>query len=299
MDRLAALEVFVRVVETGSFTVVGRERRLSQPTVSRYVSRLESEVGARLLHRTTRAVKVTDAGMAFYASAARALRDLSAAKDDLLLGSNVHSGKVRVAASVAFGLRYVAPATAELGVTHPELEIELLVSDRTVDLVTENVDVAVRLGPVSDTALVARNLGTSEIVLVASRTYLETHGRPRNLRDLVSHRCVGHLGAHREAGDRWLLTTARGPTRVPIRATLRADSPEAVFAAVKHGAGVGVLARWMMREELASGELEIVLPQHAPPPFPIRALHLPHRTLPARVKVFVEHLAAFIRRRGL
>jgi DNA-binding transcriptional LysR family regulator len=290
MDRLAALELFVRVVEAGSFSAAARERRLSQPAASKQVAALERSLGVRLLARTTRKVTPTDEGLAYYErarEAVQALREAGAAvrTRDASLGGTLH-----VATSVGFGRVTIAPHVAGFLAAHPRLAIELHMADAYVDLVREGIDVAVRVGELRDDGLIARRIGTSERVVVAAPSYLERHAEPTAPQDLSTHNCVVYTGL--ATADRWPFEAADGVEHVAVRGNLRCSSGEGVLGAVLAGAGITCAPLWQVGPEIAARRLKRLLPRHRPLPLPIHAVWPTSRRLSPRVKAFVDHLEA-------
>lgn len=193
MDRLDAMQAFVRVVEVGNFSAVARELKVEQSTVSKWVAALEEELGSQLIQRTTRRQQVTDAGWLFYDHARGMLASYADVTAQLGAGGDLR-GRLRVGLPVVFGERYVTPHLARFARQHPKLEIELLLDDRYVDLVRENLDVSVRVGTPVDSSVRARTLARSRRRLVASPGYLKRRGRPQNPKALADHECLLHTG---------------------------------------------------------------------------------------------------------
>jgi DNA-binding transcriptional LysR family regulator len=290
MDRLAALELFVRVVESGSFSAAARERRISQPAASKQVAALERSLGVRLLARTTRKVTPTDEGLAYYdraREAVQALREAAAAvrTRDAGLGGTLH-----VATSVGFGRVSVAPRVAAFLAQHPRLSIDLHMADAYVDLVREGIDVAIRVGELRDEGLIARRIGTSERVVVAAPAYLEREGEPATPAELARHQCVVYTGL--ATLDRWPFEAGDGIETVQVRGSLRCSSGEGVLGAVLAGAGIACAPLWQVGPEIAARRLKRLLPRHRPVPLPIHAVWPTSRRLSPRVKAFVDFLEA-------
>jgi DNA-binding transcriptional LysR family regulator len=289
MERLSALELFVRVVETGSFSTAARERRLTQPAASKQVAALERELGVRLLTRTTRKVRPTDEGLAYYDRAREALqllREAGAAARARELGLG---GVLHVATSVGFGRLQVAPQVAGFLAAHPRMSIELHMADAYVDLVREGIDVSIRVGELRDEGLIARRIGSAQRVVVAAPAYLERHGEPRTPDELATHNCVVYSGL--ATVDRWPFETADGVQHVQVRGNLRCSSGEGVLGAVLAGGGVMAGPLWQLGPEIAARRLKLLLPGHRAVPLPIHAVWPTSRRLSPRVKAFVDHLA--------
>lgn len=287
MDRLAALELFVRVVESGSFTAAARERRLSQPAASKQVAALERSLGVRLLHRTTRKVTPTDEGLAYYERAREAVLALREAAADLRATGGRLTGVLSVASPAAFGRLQVAPRLADLLGRHPRLVVELRLVDPPVDVVRDGYDLAIRIGEMRDERLVARRIATSEQVVVAAPAWLERHGEPAVPADLAAHPCL--VDATSAAADAWAFEVADGVETVCVRGNLRCAGGEGVLGAVLAGAGIACAPLWQVGPEIAARRLKRLLLRHRPVPLPIHAVWSASRRLSPRVKAVVDH----------
>ncbi|MFO0566625.1 MAG: LysR family transcriptional regulator [Polyangiaceae bacterium] len=288
MDRLTGLRVFCRVVERGSFSAVARELGISQPNASRHVAELESRLGTRLLLRTTRRVSPTDAGRALYERASRAVSELLDAENEVSAGLASLSGPLRISAPGAFGRRFVLPVVAAFLREHERVEVELLLSDRPIDLIGEGIDLAVRITAPGFGTVVHRKLGQLAIVLVAAPSYLERRGVPRSVADVNTHDAVFHTDtrAHLAA------LVARGALAAPpeFRVRLVCDDVEAVHDAVLAGLGIAPIAKWLVADDLRSGRLVPVLPEFALPEVPVFAVFPAGRQHSARLEAFVREL---------
>lgn len=288
MDRLAALELFVRVVETGSFSAAARERKLTQPAASKQVAALERSLGVRLLARSTRKVAPTDEGLAYYERAREAVQALREAAAAVGVRARELGGTLHVATSVGFGRVSVAPRIARFLDEHPRLSIELHMADAYVDLVREGIDVAIRVGELREDGLIARRIGQSERVVVAAPDYLARHGEPAAPADLARHNCVVYTGL--ATVDRWPFEAGDGVEVVAVRGNLRCSSGEGVLGAVLAGAGIAVAPLWQVGPDIAARRLRRLLPAHRPVPLPIHAVWPTSRRLSPRVKAFVDFL---------
>ncbi len=293
------MKTFVRVVESGSFSAVAREIHSTQSAVSKQVAALERQLGARLLSRTTRSLALTEAGERYFAEARRLVAEIAEAEAQLQQGEQQLSGWLRVAASVGYGRMELLPLVRSFLVAHPNVKIDLRLNDGFVDLVEEGIDVAVRIGELADSSLVARRIGTTQRVLVASRSYLAALPRgvkpPRTPHELLAHNCI----VYSELATQNAWTFTAGPaadaaegTQVTIRAqgNLQTNSSEVVRASVLAGMGIGYSPTWLFGEELASGELQVILPQWPAPPLPIHLVSPPQRRESAKVRAFAQHL---------
>lgn len=295
MDRLSALKVFVRVVETGSFTAVAREMRCTQPTISRAIQELETTLDGRLLHRSTRRVKPTDVGRTFYGEAAQILEALRQAESAVGEARRGAVGLIRVAAPVSVGKIFAVPALAAVLEKNPRLSGELLIGDQYIDLVARGVDVAIRGGPQRDTTFPALRVGLLRFVLVAAPSYLARAAALKAPADLSRHEVISFLEPHTLHADLWDLQGPGGKTKVLVRPRVRTDSVEAVKAAAIAGAGVARLSTEMVVRELSTGELEVVLPGWTLKPFPVQAVFPGGGRRSAAVEAFVREVSARFR----
>jgi DNA-binding transcriptional LysR family regulator len=294
MDRLFAMQTFVRVVEAGGFSIVARELNMTQSAVSKQVAALESHLGAKLLTRTTRSLALTDDGERYFEVARRLVDEVDEAEGLLRQGQQRLSGWLRVAASVGFGLRVMLPHVNRFLATHPALKIDFKLNDNIVDLVEQGIDVAVRIGDLSDSSLIARRVGSSRGVVVASRTYIEA--LPAGLSpplvpdDLLRHPCIVYTELRTR--NVWNFAGADGAAlTVPVSGPLQTNNSEVVRAAVLSGMGIAAPPTWMFKDELASGEVQILLPNWSINALPIHLVFAPHRQRAAKVRAFSEHMA--------
>jgi LysR family transcriptional regulator for bpeEF and oprC len=283
MDRIDVMRAFVRVVETGKFSAVGREMGIGQPAVSKQIAALEDHVGAQLIHRTSRSLSMTQAGSEFYEAALRILEEFDVAVGHAGSRDKQLAGLVRATTAPAFGRLYIVPRLQELFARHPELSIELVVSDRAVNLVEDNVDIAIRSGQLADSSLIARPIGATPLVTVASAAYLAKRGEPRDTSELDAHDCIVFVG-HGTART-WRF--ANGVVRQP-KGRFRSNDAEQIREAVLANLGLAQVPGWLVARELASGELRAVLAPYAPAPLSIAAVRPGKRRLSAKVRAFTD-----------
>jgi LysR family transcriptional regulator for bpeEF and oprC len=289
MDRLDALQLFVRVVEAGSLTKAAGALGVVQPTVSKQIALLEERLGARLLNRTSRGFSLTAAGQDYYESAVRLIAEFEEAEARIGHGQAAPAGMVRVASSAGLGRMYLLPRLPEFFTRYPEVSIDFDVSERFINLIEDGIDVALRIGHLSDSTLVARRIGSMSVATVASATYLERCGEPKTPADLANHDCVGFV--HRGALVNWGFNGPAGAITIEPKGKVRSNDGEHMRAAVLAGIGIGHNASWLYAPELASGEVREVLADYAPHPFPIHAVCPGGRRIPSRVRVFIDFLA--------
>ncbi|MBF0155316.1 MAG: LysR family transcriptional regulator [Magnetococcales bacterium] len=293
MDRLACMESFVRVVESGSFAAAARKSGLSRSAVSKYIETLESHLGVRLINRTTRQLHLTTEGELYYPYCRRILEDVDEAEQSV---SHLHAtprGLLRVSAPVSFGTRYLAPATADFLLKYPGIELDLVLNDRFVDLIEEGFDLAVRIGTLEDSTLMARRLTTTRLIPCASPTYLAKHGKPTTPADLTRHVCL--LYSYTASPNVWRFRHQGEEHSVRITGPLRANNGEALCAAARAGLGVALLPGFLVDEELRLGVLEPLLTDYSLPTIGIHAVCPSNRHLSTKVREFIDFLASRFR----
>jgi DNA-binding transcriptional LysR family regulator len=290
MDRLAAMETFVRVVETGGFSAVARERNTAQSAVSKQVAALERHLGAKLLTRTTRSLALTEDGERYFDAARRLISEVAEAEALVRRGQQQLSGWMRVAAPAGFGLRVMLPLVNRFLAEHPDVKIDFKLNDGFIDLIEEGVDVAVRIGALSDSSLVARRVGSSHSVAVASRAYAKAGPLPRVPGDLVGRPCVVYTPLRTR--NTWSFTDADGATAtVSVSGPLQTNNSELARASILSGSGIGLTPTWMFKDELESGEVQRLLPGWTGNPLPIHLIFAPHRQHSAKVRAFADDMA--------
>jgi DNA-binding transcriptional LysR family regulator len=290
---LERMRSFVRVGERGSLSAVARELGLGQSTITRHLRELEEAVGVPLLSRTTRRVTLTDEGSRYYANCVQILRLVEQARDEARGTRGAAAGTIRVSCTAAFGVLQVCRLIFAFQDRHPEIGVDLNLTDERVDLVREGVDIALRLGPLTESSMKLRPLGVSRRMLVAAPQYLSVHGRPKTPQDLAAHEGIRMSNI---AGSDWLvLQGPRGERHeIPFGGKFRIDHGLAARAALAAGRGFGPAHRWLVDDLLNDGRVEAVLPDYAPPPVPLNMLIVPERAGIARVRLLVEFLAEAI-----
>lgn len=289
MDRLSAIEAFIAVVERGSFTAAAQALRLSRAMVSRHVQDLENRLGARLLYRTTRKVGLTEVGKVYYQRCVQLLADLVEA--DCVVGElqSEPRGLLRINAPMSFGTLHLAGAVADFAALHPQLSIDLTLNDRVVDLIEEGYDVAVRIGRLADSSLIARRLAPCRMVVCASPHYIARHGQPGHPTDLARHNCLTY--AYLTPRDEWRFHGPEGEVAVRVSGTMSANNGEVLAAAARCGRGVAFEPSFIVGEDLERGRLVRLLPAYRPAEPSINAVYPHARHLSAKVRSFVDFLA--------
>ncbi len=289
MDRLDAMEMFVRVVETGSFTKVAQEFATTQPTVTKQVAAMEAHLKVRLLNRNTRGVSLTEPGALYYEKCKAIVTEVSEAENVVRVRQTQVHGQLRVGSSVAFGRRVVVPLALEFMAQNPQVQLDLSFEDRYTDLVAHGIDVAIRLGKLADSALGARTLGMNPWVLVASPTYLRRHGTPRRPSDLKDHATLIYSSV--QGNDLWRLRNASGEAvSVPVTGRLRSNNLSALLAAARAHMGIAALPSYVAVESLVAGRVVGVLKTCRLPEQEIHAVYPSPRLVPQKVQAFVAFL---------
>lgn len=288
MDSLRDMAVFARVVERRSFTGAASDLGVSKSAVSKQVSRLEDGLGARLLNRTTRKLSLTEAGAAFFERCGRILEEAQAAEEEVGELAAVPRGRLRVAAPMTFGVLHLASVMPDFLARYPEISVDIDLDDRQVDLVRDGFDLAIRIGNLADSALVARVIAPSRHVVCASPDYLARHGAPVKPADLVRHNCFCYTYSSRI--DEWHLRGPSGPELVPVSGNLRSNNGDLLLQAALSGAGVLASPSFIVGRDLAAGRLAEVLPGHALEDYAIHAVYAHRRHLPPKVRAFIDYL---------
>lgn len=292
MDRHFAMETFIRVIDTGSFSGAARQMQIGQPTVSKAVSQLEDWLGVRLLLRSTRNLTPTEAGQNFYVRAKRALEETEeavlAARGE---GGNL-TGKLRISASVCFGRLHIMRQLPRFLEKHPELEIELVLDDRPINLVEEGIDVAFRSGALGNSALVARKLGEARRLVMATPNYFEKHGEPKNPGELMAHQTI--IYTPDGGGTSWMFRQGASETTVTVAGRVRVTAAEGLREAVFAHLGLAITSEWNFAPELAAGIVRPVLLDWDLPRLELRAVFPSGRMANAKTREFVSFVESCI-----
>ncbi|MBS0374705.1 MAG: LysR family transcriptional regulator [Proteobacteria bacterium] len=289
MDRLEGISAFVAVARNGGFSAAARASGIPLATVSRRVGDLERELGVRLLHRTTRHVGLTDAGREYLETCARLLDDLREAEEAIAGAQRAPKGELSVTAPIAFGRLHLQPIAVEFLKAYPEIRLRLLLVDRVVNLVEEQVDAAVRISPLADSTLVARPVGHIRMVVCASPTYLAAHGAPRHPSELATHDCIAWsaLGA----GGDWYFREEGEDRAHRVRARLATTIAESATAAAEASLGLVQVTSYQAEAALLAGALRPVLRAFECEPTPVSLVHASNRLVPLRLRAFLDFVA--------
>ncbi|KVX86270.1 LysR family transcriptional regulator [Burkholderia ubonensis] len=293
MDLLAAMRIFVRVVERGNLSRAAKDLGLGQPTVSDRVERLERFLGVRLLLRSTRAVSCTDEGILFYQRSKIVLDAADEARAVVTLGNKIVRGRIRIAAPHGLGEVVLPEILTVIREHNPQLYIDLILNDEITDPVTEGVDISLRLGQISDGNFVARRLGHVRRVLVASPSYIEKHGLPEEPTDIVGHPFIRVTGLFND-GQLRLMSPSKSVRPTPINIVISTSHWRPVYELLLNGAGIGVLQEHVCVDALASGRLVRLLPDYTVPGFDLHALLPVTRPVPSKTQVVMKILEEYL-----
>lgn len=290
MDRIDDLQAFVSVVEAGSFTAAADRLGVAKSAISRRVSALEERLGAQLLRRTTRRLSLTDPGSGLYERALRIIADLDEAEAAVTAEHGELRGQLRIALPLSFGVRHMCEPIAEFQRLHPGIEFALDLNDRRVDLVEEGADLAIRIGHLKDSSMIARRLFDARTVVCASPEYLNKHGRPESPADLADHDCLVY--ANLSDPGRWVCHDALGKRyAIDVNVAMTASSGDFLCNMAIHGAGLVKQPTFIAGSAICDGALIPVLTEYDWPSTPAHAVYPPTRRLSSRVRAFIDFLA--------
>jgi DNA-binding transcriptional LysR family regulator len=284
MDRFSAMDAFVRVVDTGSFTAAARQIRVGQPAMSKMIAQLEEHLGVKLLVRTTRGLKPTEAGENFYEHAKSAVQEAEEAELKARGVGAALSGRLRISAAVTFARLHVVPRLKRFMEMHPEVNIEVYLDDRNVDLVEAGIDVALRMGDLQGSSLTARKIGQSARMVVGTPSYFEATGEPQLPAELLERQAV--IYDQRGGGTLWAFRKGGAEVSVTIKGRMRSNAAEGVREAVFGGMGFAVASEWMFSPELKSGRVRRVLADWELPPVDLWVVFPTGRNVSPKARAF-------------
>jgi DNA-binding transcriptional LysR family regulator len=290
LDRVTSMQVFVRVAALGSLSAAARVLNLSQTMVTKHVAALEDRLGVKLLHRSTRRLTLTEGGRSYLAACERILAEIEEAEASASLERIEPRGILRLNVPLTFGFRHIAPALPEFNRLHPAVSFDLGLADRYVDLIEEGWDLAIRIGKLTDSSLVARRLAPCRTIVCASPSYLKEHGTPLSLEDLSRHNCLGYTLPSAIGANRWTFGLD-GEITVPVQGNLRANNGDALMAAALAGQGLIYQPTFIVGDALREGTLVRVLDGYPTYQPGIHAVLPSARQAPAKVRAFIEFLA--------
>jgi DNA-binding transcriptional LysR family regulator len=293
MSKLPDLEawaIFAKVAETGSFARAAADLTISQPTVSKAITRLEQRLRTTLFHRTSRKMSLTASGQASLERAMRILAEGEAVEAEVTEQSKSLRGTIRIAAPMSFGVTHLGPALPAFMEQHPEVTLDLHFSDELIDVVAQGYDLALRISSLPDSSLLARRLCAVRILLVGAPAYFERHGHPAHPRDLATHRALRYV--HARAGEAWRFRhQSQGEFAQVVPSALQVNNAEALVPALRAGLGLALQPEFLAWEDLQSGAVQTTLPDWQVPPIALHIVTPPGRAKPARVQALIEFLA--------
>lgn len=297
MDRFKAIDSFMRVAKTRSFSEAANQTGMSRSMISRHVRMLEGQLGVQLLNRTTRSVKLTGVGVAYYEFCERMLRQWEEKERSVLRSRHELRGSIKVAAPKSFGSMYLSDAVAGFSLQHPHIKVSLILEDytfRVYDFMEKGLDVAIRLSPIRDSAIIARKIAMLRWVLCASPQYLSQHGEPKAPGDLSKHQCLAHLRL--DAHDRiWRLMGPRGQESIRIDGPFSSNSGLVLRKAVLAGLGIGLLPWYAVGDELKAGSLVQILPRYKVADRPLYVVYPHGKFVAPAIRAFVGFLSTWFR----
>ncbi|WP_284189780.1 LysR family transcriptional regulator [Zoogloea oryzae] len=288
MDRLNAMDVFVRVAETGSFTAVADHLGLARSMVTRQITGLEAHLGVKLIARSTRSLKLTAEGEVYLERCREILGLVGAAEGDLSGGGRAPRGPIRISVPVSFGVRHLAPLVADFVDLYPDVTLDVDYNDRQVNLIESGIDMAVRITGQLDETLVARRLSSSRMLTLASPAYLARHGMPLRPEDLSGHHGLGYTGSPRAS---WPFRVGDETVWVPVKSRLQSNNGEALLDACERGLGVCRQPSFIAAPAVKAGRLQVILHNYPGPEVGINAVFPSNRYLPTRVRALADYLA--------
>ena len=296
MDRFLEMQTFNAVVDAGSFVKAADALNMSKAAVSRYVVDMETRLGVRLLHRTTRRLSLTDEGQVFYARSKELLADLQEAEDEITSRSDAASGLLRINAPFTFGILHLAPLWGAFKAEHPKVTLDVTLADRLVDLMEEGYDVAIRIATLESSTLVSKRLATTRMVLCASPTYLAQHGTPTHPADLAQHSVISY--SYWATKDEWRFNGPEGPVSVKTNPCIHTNSGDTCRAAALSHQGVILQPTFLVGKDLSDGTLLELMPEYRSIELGIYAVYPTRKHVSAKVRALIEFLAARFAGRG-
>lgn len=289
MDKLQSMRVFTKVAHCRNFSRAAEELELSRAMVSKHVNHIENALGVRLIHRTTRQLSLTEAGQQYLARCQQILADVEEAEQSIVAGNYRPKGTLRVAAPPSFGMFHLTPAIAAYKSFYPEVDVVLLLHDRVPDLAEEELDLAIRLGPLEDSTLIAHRLASVQTVVCGSPAYFKRRGRPVHPPELSRHNCL-RLRYPPLKSDTWVFRGPRGKFEIPARGTFESNIADALRVAAIEGMGLILQPAYMVGADVAAGRLQTILDDYESERVDLHAVYLHRRHLSAKVRTFVDFL---------
>ncbi|NOI77369.1 LysR family transcriptional regulator [Vibrio coralliilyticus] len=292
MDSIVAMRSFIRVVETGSFSAVAKEQNTNQATISKRVAGLEKKLGTKLLVRGSRRHTLTEAGQAYFERVSHIVAAIDEAEAEARSLTATPKGHLKITVPTMFGSLYVAPVISEFLAAYPDIDLDIKFDENLVALVKEGIDVAIRLGDLQDSSMMAKTLGHDELIMVASPTYLERHPAPTRLEELDAHNCLIYSLSPKR-GTVWTFNRTPGASEIPVSGNFQCDNGIGLKEMLLAHAGIALMPRWMVDKELRTGDLVHLLPDYAKR-YPISAVFTNNQYVPLKVRVFLAFMETTI-----
>ncbi|SDH15226.1 DNA-binding transcriptional regulator, LysR family [Vibrio xiamenensis] len=288
MHSFSSLPIFVSVVECGSFSAAAKQLKITKSAVSKRINQLEDELGTRLINRTTRTLSLTEAGKRYFDYACQAVHLAQQGIDSVTELQGSPQGLLRITAPMSFGVAYVAPLISEFIEHHPNVEVELVLEDKVVDLVQDGYDLAIRIGELESSNLIAKRLSPCKSVVCASPDYLATHGEPQKPSDLVNHNCLRYT--YFRGGQEWRFFEGNQQVRVVPKGNFSVNNSEAIRRALLDGLGIAQMPTFIVARDIASGRLKPLLPLYSLPLHAIYAVFPERKHMPLKVRSFIDFI---------
>ncbi len=283
MDRLGAMRIFVRVVKAGNFSAVARELNTTQPTISKKITRLENDLGVKLLRRSSREQELTEAGQIYFQRCQGILDEIDETESIVRHQTIAPQGTLRITTPVDFSHSILAPLLKDFLQRYPAIHVDLILDNREIDLVAEGVDVAIRVGDLKDSSLFAKPIAESFFCMVASPEYLEKHGTPIRPEDLINHNCIMY-----SLRCVWDIVKNEESVTIPVSGNIRCNNGDMILESALIGAGLAILPYWLVYEKLKTGSLKQIMQETMPDPVPVSAVYLDKKYLPLKVQSFID-----------
>lgn len=293
MDSITTLRSFVRVVETGSFSAVAKEQNTNQATISKRIANLENKLGTKLLIRGSREHTLTETGKTYYERVSNIVMEIDEAEAEARSLTATPKGHLKITVPTMFGSMYIAPVVSEFLATYPEIGLDIKFDENMVDLVKEGIDVAIRLGDLQDSSMVAKNLGYDELIIVASPSYLQINGEPKEPEELEEHNCLIYSLSPKR-GTVWSFSNQPKTKEIEVKGNFQCDNGMGLMEMLLANAGIALMPRWMVDSELTNGTLIQILPNYYKR-YPISAIFPKNRYMPLKVRCFLEFMEKMIK----
>ncbi|KJF93656.1 LysR family transcriptional regulator [Photobacterium angustum] len=288
MDQLGAMRAFIRVVQTGSFSATAREQNTTQATISKKIAALEHKLEGKLLTRSSRDLALTEVGAEYYERCVAIISELDEAESNVRAHRALPQGLIKIAAPITFGNIFIAPIISEFLARYPDISVDLTLSDKHVDIISEGVDVAIRARELEDSSLIARHLFDNPNILVASSAYIAKYGEPVTPEDLNQHNCI--IYSLSSTMNNWNFYNKKIKKSVSVSGNFKSDSCDAILRSVLDGVGIALLPVWMVDNEINAGRLKQLMPSYKTQPLPFHAIYTNNRYVSLKIRCFIDFI---------